>query len=197
MQINNKYYEQVGTKSVDITEDIPFEIPAGWSWVRLSHIANLYTGNSISETEKKQRYTNVDGIEYIGTKDVGFDHKVTYNNGVSIPSSYIDNFKIAPANSILLCIEGGSAGRKISQINKEVCFGNKLCCFAPYETSLSKYLYFYLQSPAFFEIFAGNIAGIIGGVSVNTLKTLLIPLPPMSEQSRIVHKIHALDTLFQ
>ena len=69
---DNKYYEQVGKKYVDITEQIPFETPKNWVWTRLSHIANIYTGNSISETEKKSKFTDVVGRYYIGTKDVGY-----------------------------------------------------------------------------------------------------------------------------
>ena len=189
---DNKYYEQIDTKCIDISESIPFEVPIGWCWTRLSVISNLYTGNSISETEKATRYTNVQGMEYIGTKDVSFNHVVNYANGIAIPNEHISQFKIAPSRSVLLCIEGGSAGRKIAQIEKSVCFGNKLCCFVPYVMATSKYIYFYLQSPSFFENFKGNIAGIIGGVSVNTLKSLLIPLPPIKEQKRIVAQIEKL-----
>ena len=186
---DNKYYERLGNKENQIDEFIPFDIPDKWVWTRLSTIANLYTGNSISDTEKKQKYTNVRGLEYIGTKDVGFDHLVNYDNGVAIPQQYIKDFKIAPAQSVLLCIEGGSAGRKIARLQKDVCFGNKLCCLSPYTASLTEYIYYYLQSPAFFETFQGNIAGIIGGVSVNTLKSLLIPLPPIEEINRITIRL--------
>ena len=186
---DNKYYERLGNKENQIDEFIPFDIPDKWVWTRLSTIANLYTGNSISETDKKQKYTNVYGLEYIGTKDVGFDHLINYSNGVAIPLQHIENFKIAPSHSVLLCIEGGSAGRKIARLQKDVCFGNKLCCLSPYFVSLSEYIYYYLQSPAFFESFQGNIAGIIGGVSVNTLKSLLIPLPPIEEIKRITIRL--------
>ena len=186
---DNKYYERLGNKENQIDEFIPFDIPDKWVWTRLSTIANLYTGNSISDTEKKQKYTNVRGLEYIGTKDVGFDHLVNYDNGVAIPQQYIKDFKIAPAQSVLLCIEGGSAGRKIARLQKDVCFGNKLCCLSPYTASLTEYIYYYLLSPAFFETFQGNIAGIIGGVSVNTLKSVLIPLPPIGEINRITIRL--------
>ena len=165
-----------------------------WSWVKLAAAVNLYTGNSISDTEKKARYTAVEGTEYIGTKDVGFDHKVNYSNGVNIPQQYLPYFKIAPRSSVLLCIEGGSAGRKVAIVDKDVCFGNKLCCLSPYKSMLSKYIFYYLQSPIFFESFRGNLAGIIGGVSVNTLKTLIMPLPPLLELQRIVKHI---DELFE
>ncbi len=188
---DNKYYEKVGSKVLDISEEIPFEIPGSWEWTRLANIANLYTGNSISETEKRAKYTGVSGMDYIGTKDVGFNSNIEYNNGVSIPSRYLPDFKIAPSGSVLMCIEGGSAGRKIAILEKEVCFGNKLCCFSPY-ADLSQYLFYYLQSPSFFEIFQKNKTGIIGGVSVNTLKDLLVAIPPINEQVRIVAKIQSL-----
>ena len=43
-----------GKNLIDITDEIPFEIPNNWVWTRLSNVANIYTGNSISETEKRQ-----------------------------------------------------------------------------------------------------------------------------------------------
>ena len=175
-----------------ITDDEkPFEIPESWEWVRISNSADIYTGNSISETEKKAKYTNVEGRYYIGTKDVGFDNKIEYNNGVAIPQKYEKEFRIAPANSVLLCIEGGSAGRKIGLLNQNVCFGNKLCCFSPF-LNIEKYIFYYLQSPAFMELFFANKSGIIGGVSIAKVKEILIPLPPLAEQKRIVEKIEEL-----
>lgn len=185
---DNKYYEKLGKSINDITDDLQFEIPNSWQWCRLSNIANLYTGNSINETEKKARYTDVVGTEYVATKDVWFDNSIDYKNGIAIPDKYIDDFRIAPANSVLMCIEGGSAGRKIGILSQNVCFGNKLCCFSPY-VDISEFIFYYLQSPLFFEIFSSNKNGIIGGVSVNNLKQLFIPLPPYEEIKRIVEKI--------
>lgn len=177
-------------------EEKPFEIPESWEWVKLKDFVNLYTGNSISETEKLSKFVHVEGMDYIGTKDVGFDHTICYANGVNIPKEYAIDFRKAPANSILMCIEGGSAGRKIAILSKEVCFGNKLCCFIPY-CVFPKYLYYYLQSPSFFDIFSNNKTGIIGGVSINSLKELVVPIPMLSEQHRIVAKIEELFTILK
>ncbi|MCM0207705.1 restriction endonuclease subunit S [Bacteroides fragilis] len=188
---DNKYYEQVGKKCLDITEQIPFETPKNWVWTRLSHIANIYTGNSISETEKKSKFTDVIGRYYIGTKDVDFYNRIIYDNGIAIPKQYEPDFRLAPNNSILMCIEGGSAGRKIAILNQDVCFGNKLCCFSPF-VGTGKYMYYYLQSPSFFELFNLNKTGIIGGVSIAKVKEILIPLPPIKEQQRIVAQIEKL-----
>ena len=186
-----KYYEQVGKKCLDITEQIPFETPKNWVWTRLSHIANIYTGNSISETKKKSKFTDVIGRYYIGTKDVDFNNRIIYDNGIAIPKQYEPDFRLAPNNSILMCIEGGSAGRKIAILNQDVCFGNKLCCFSPF-VGIGKYMYYYLQSPSFFELFNLNKTGIIGGVSIAKVKEILIPLPPIKEQQRIVAQIEKL-----
>ena len=188
---DNKYYEKIGKNVTCIGEEIPFEIPKNWRWVRMGQIADLYTGNSINEQEKKAQYMKTEGIPYIGTKDVGFDGKVLYQNGVAIPKKHLSLFKKAYSNSILMCIEGGSAGRKITLIDNTVCFGNKLCCITSYYEKI-KYLFYYLQSPMFFEIFNQNKNGIIGGVSVNNLKNLIVPLPPLAEQQRIVESIDAI-----
>ncbi len=185
---DNKYYEKCSNSITCIDEEIVFEIPTGWELTRLSNVAQIYIGNSISDNEKRAKYTHVSGREYIGTKDVGFDCSVLYNNGIAIPARYEGSFKIAPANSILMCIEGGSAGRKIAILDRDVCFGNKLCCFAPY-IDISEYLFYYLQSPLFFDIFNSGKTGIIGGVSVNTIKNLIIPMPPYQEMQRITDQV--------
>ena len=186
-------YEKVGkNEPVCIADEVPFDIPDSWEWVRLSTANDMYTGNSINENEKKQKYTGLsDGYFYIGTKDVGFDHTINYDNGVRIPYDN-EKFRIAPQNSILLCVEGGSAGRKISFTNQDVCFGNKLCCFVSFGVDY-KFLYYYLQSPLFQSAFKENTTGIIGGVSVNTLKSMFLPIPPLNEQLRIVKEITKLE----
>lgn len=111
-----------------------------------------YNGNSINAEEKTKRYSKkCEGHSFIEAKDVGFVHNIAYDNGVYIPVN-LENFKIAPAGIVLLCMEGGSAGRKIGILERDVCFGNKLCCLIPF-VIFNKYLYYFLQSPAFFSSF--------------------------------------------
>ena len=191
----SSYYEKVGKTEVCIDDEIPFELPDGWAWTRLSAVCEMYTGDSINETEKKKKYMgHTEGRFYIGTKDVGFDHVITYDNGVRIPYEEESKFRIAPPLSSLLCVEGGSAGKKIAMLNQAVCFGNKLCCFVPHSID-ETYLYYYLQSPSFIGIFKSNTTGIIGGVSINTLKSILIAIPPQMEQKRIVSKINVMEEI--
>ena len=177
-------------------DEIPFDIPGSWEWIRLGDFCSVYNGDSINADEKQAKYSKkCDGHCYIGTKDVGFDNSVNYDNGIYIPLSD-SNFKIAYADSVLMCMEGGSAGRKIAIIDKDVCFGNKLCCFSPIVIS-NKYLFSFLQSKAFFAQFTALMTGIIGGVGAQKLKSITIPLPPLAEQQRIVAKIEELMPLVE
>ena len=165
-------------------------IPKGWEEKTLGEVCELFTGNSINEKVKKDKYTNLkDGYNYIATKDIDYNSKINYENGIKIPYNNC-GFKIAPKNTILLCIEGGSAGRKIGIISQPVCFVNKLCAFKNKTDCLSiNFLYYYLQSSKFKQIFYDKKTGLIGGVSIGKLKTVEIYFPSIEEQKLIVAKL--------
>ena len=131
-----------------------------------------------------------EGLIYIATKDIGFDNQIDYATNIRIPAS--DNFKIAPANTPLLCIEGGSAGRKLVFTNQPVCFVNKLCAFVAKKAN-PKLIYYFLQTQDFAEQFTTMKHGLIGGVSIKNLTSIKFSLPPLDEQQLIVS---LLDELF-
>ena len=192
----NSFYEKIENEEICIDEELPFEIPKTWEWTKLSFVSDMFTGNSINENEKNLKYKGLsEGYFYVATKDVNFNNEIDYYNGVRIPKNS-KKFRIAPKNSILFCVEGGSAGKKIAITDKDICFGNKLCCFVSYGIDI-KYLYYYIQSPMFIYDFKRNTTGIIGGVSINTLKQMFLPLPPIEEQKRIVNKLNQLMPLIE
>ena len=187
---NGHFYEKIGKKGepICIDDEIPFDIPDNWEWVRINTIHEVYTGNSINKTEKETKFTGLnEGYNYIATKDVKFDNSIDYDNGIKIPRD-LEKFRVASQGSVLLCIEGGSAGRKIGILNQDVCFGNKLACFKTFNEN-NDFLFYYLQSPNFKEIFKSKKTGIIGGVGIAKLRNVLMPIPPLNEQKRIMIKL--------
>ncbi len=161
------------------------EVPKAWEIRQLKYIANIYTGNSISDSDKDKFTMSDNAIPYISTKDIEFyTNIINYENGLYIPQENT-GFKISPEKSILLCIEGGSAGKKIAYTDRKVCFVNKLCCFSCGKRYSIKFLYYICQSDVFLTDFFLNITGLIGGVSVSQIKRIFINSPPLSEQTTI------------
>ncbi|WP_168165277.1 restriction endonuclease subunit S [Alloscardovia sp. HMSC034E08] len=161
--------------------------------VKLGDIAQIYNGNSINATVKKQKYAGLQyGLPYIATKDVAFDGTVTYDNGVKIPAGE-PKFKTAPAGTVFVCSEGGSAGKKTALINQEVCFGNKLYALVS-DTSrcTPEYLYLFTRSPQFREQFKKRHGGLIGGVSLTEFSTIEIPLPSLDIQIEITARLRGM-----
>lgn len=160
------------------------EIPVDWEICRFKNVVELYTGNSIKDEEKEQYEDSVDARPYIATKDIDITFgNVNYTNGLFIKLDDC-SFKIAPRNSTLMCIEGGSAGRKKAKLSNDVAFVNKLCCFFSNKVD-NTFLYYFLCSPNYEKEFTNNLSGLIGGVSVSVLKNISFLLPPPKHQHRI------------
>lgn len=159
-------------------------IPSEWLIRKIKNVCNIYTGNSIKDNEKNNFTDSTNAIPYIATKDIDVSSsKINYDNGMYVKNDD-ENFKVASKHSTLMCIEGGSAGKKIAYLNQDVCFVNKLCCFNA-KTMDNKFLHFYLKSPSFNSEFNLHISGLIGGVSQGELKEFSIAIPPLSEQKKI------------
>ncbi|EOX3296898.1 TPA: restriction endonuclease subunit S [Vibrio cholerae] len=162
------------------------EVPQTWQTSKLKYLASIFTGDSISPTLKDTYVsTELSGRAYIASKDIDVQtSRIDYENGVRIPFDR-RHFKVAPEQSTLLCIEGGSAGKKIAYTAQDVCFVNKLACIAS-EKVLNKYLYYSLFSEPFQSQFKLSMSGLIGGVSVSSINNFIVVVPPEKEQIRIV-----------
>lgn len=173
------------------------KIPEHWESAKIKFIANVFNGNSLNDKLKeKYRKTSSDCIPYIGSKDIEAETNIiNYNNGIRISKEDESNFKLAKEGSAVICIEGGSAGKKIGFIENDTFFVNKLACL----NSGNKFMYYFIQSNLFKNQFNSNLSGLIAGVSISSLKNLFITTPPPEEQTQIAnylnHKTEQLDSL--
>jgi type I restriction enzyme, S subunit len=159
-----------------------------WPRVPISKVANIASGNSIPAADRRGRFSsaNVVGRPFISTKDVSLDGRVEMNTEVAIPETHSASFRLAPASSTLVCAEGGSAGRKVGWLPEAAHFGNKLFAVSASSDLDCRFLFYFHQTDDFAGQFAGHLAGLIGGVSLNKFKTIELPVPPLDEQKRIV-----------
>lgn len=175
-------------------------IPYGWKKIRCKFLARTYTGNSIKD-EEKELYTDCENsVPYIATKDISLGNNQINKSDILYIKNEDTNFVRAEKGDILLCVEGGSAGKKKTYLQEEVCFVNKLCCFHSFGIN-SAFLFYTMQSPHYEAEFFFNMSGLIGGVSRSKLDNFTIPAPTREEQESIVRilndKVKKIDKLIE
>ncbi|MFZ4724189.1 MAG: restriction endonuclease subunit S [Paludibacter sp.] len=174
-------------------------IPEHWEVKRVKDQLELLTGNSISDKTDYEDSNN--SIPYVATKDIEINScKIDYENGIYIPKDELKNFRTINFESILLCIEGGSAGKKIAFNTRKICFVNKLCSFSSKGKAVYlKYNFYQMQSAPWLFQFNQVLNGLIGGVSTSLLKTFRLIAPPIEEQQEIAayldEKTTQIDTI--
>lgn len=194
--IKNKRIKKPKTLRAISEEEKLKTLPKGWAYERLGNIGIIFNGNSVSANAKETKYTGLEnGLPFIATKDVGYGFEdFDYENGLLIPENE-PKFKVAHKGAILICAEGGSAGKKCGIANRDICFGNKLFANELLGGIEPKFILATYLSPSFFEQFSNSMKGIIGGISANKFSELIISLPPIAEQARIVAKLEELMAL--
>ena len=184
---DNKYYEKTGETITCIDEDIPFEIPETWEWVRLRDIGETFGGYAFKSAE----YTN-SGIRVVRISDFD-DRGLLYKEFKYFPlSPNLNNYRIL-SGSILMCMTGGTVGKAclLEQISEEMYLNQRVAMIRSMHVDL-RYLYSILISPYIREFIRSQKTSTNDNISMDTINHLLLPLPPLAEQHRIVSKVEEL-----
>jgi type I restriction enzyme S subunit len=174
-----------------LNENNQFSTSIDWEVKRIKDIAYLSTGDSLSpDLKEKFSIKEPNSTPYVATKDIDQSTGVVdTKNGIYIPLSET-KYRRAPKNSSLLCIEGASAGKKISFIDEEVCYVNKLMCFYNNKKVDPLYLHYYLSTTRFKDLFKASLKGLrdgYWGVAGPEISRFEMPLPLLDEQHRIAN----------
>ena len=189
---DNSHYEKRGSEEVCIDEEIPFEIPENWAWARLSS-ASI----SIADGDHQPPPQVQDGISFLVISNVS-DGIVDFSNTRYVPKKYFDSLaeiRIPQCGDLLFTVTGSYGIVIPVQTERKFCFQRhialiKLGCLS------SEFMRLWLSSPLVYEQCRRAATGTAQKtVGLASLKGLLIPIPPLNEQVRILQKLNTLLAL--
>jgi len=175
-----------------ISEDeIPFDIPDSWEWVRCGDVFQHNTGKALNSTDR-----NGNLLEYITTSNLYWNRfELDKLRKMFFTDAEIE--KCTARKGDLLVCEGGDYGRAaIWNFDRSICIQNhihRLRAFAPVSTEFFYYLFLFYKTTG---LIGGKGIGI-KGLSSTALHALVFPLPPFAEQKRIVERIEKLMSTLQ
>jgi len=185
---DNKYYEKVNGKVLDISEEIPFEIPDTWCWAR---IKTLYQTTSGGTPEKGHPEYYGGDIPWVKVGDLTSLYLHYASETISKLGLENSSAKVFPIGTILVAMYCNDAIGKSTILASPMATNQAICGLFPNELLYKEYVYFAIQSNKgrLQEQAAGGAQKNINQKIVNEL---LLPIPPFSEQKRIVQLINDL-----
>ena len=199
---DNKYCEKLGEDTVCIDDEIPFDIPSNWAWVRLDDIC------SFIHRGKSPKYSLIKKYPVVAQKCnqwSGFSiEKAKFIEPQSI-SSYKEEYILQDEDLMWNSTGIGTLGRMAIYYKKlnpyELAVADShVTVIRPYKQHVvSEYLYYYFASNTVQSVIEDKSDGSTKQkeLSTKTVKSYLVPLPPMEEQMRIVEKVEELTQLLK
>ena len=181
---DSKYYEQKGKSITEITEEIPFSIPNSWTWSRLSGVVKIIMGqspdgNDVFEAEKENNaYEFHQGKIYFTEKYISSSGKWCKNPP-----------RIANIGSLLVCVRAPIGDVNIVQ--RQIGIGRGLAAIIGYAKIKTDFLYYWILAHKKNLIEKGT-GSTFKAITLDVLKDMIIPIPPLAEQKRILSRIELL-----
>ena len=189
---DNSYYERMDGIERCIDDEIPFEISESWEWVRLNSISKILNGDRGKNYPSKSTLSST-GIPFISALNLDGNTVVQDENLLCMTEEQynrLGNGKLIK-NDIVVCIRG-SLGKHGRYPFEKGAIASSLTILRPYylAESIGDYIMLWLDSPAFFEQIRKYDNGTAQpNLAAKSFEQFLIPLPPHSEQHRIIAKV--------
>ncbi len=169
----------------EIAEDeIPFDIPENWKWVQLGDLASINGGFAFKSTN----YTT-EGVRVIRISDF---NETGFVNDKIVRYPYDDSLSqyVLDVKNILLCMTGGTVGKSlfITKLDEKMVVNQRVATIKV-ESVLPEYVYQVILAPITQKVIQDSKNSTNDNISMDTIKSFLIPLPPLAEQKRIVAKL--------
>ena len=183
----NTPYEKIGDEVRSLADEVPFDIPDSWEWVRLGELFQHNTGKALNAANCTGQLK-----QYITTSNLYWDRFELDN----LKEMYFSESEIEKCTVIkgdLLVCEGGDIGRaSIWSYDYPMCIQNRIHRLRAYVPLCTRFFYYLFDLYKHIGWIGGKGIGI-QGLSSNAIHSLLFPLPPLAEQHRIVETIDKLQ----
>ncbi|WP_249225891.1 restriction endonuclease subunit S [Bacteroides xylanisolvens] len=195
---DNKYYEQIGSDVYDISDSIPFDIPANWNWCRLKDVCSIFTGATF---KKEDASTEKKGVRVLRGGNILPFELVMKPDDLFLPCSKIKKSILLRKNDIVTpavtSLENIGKAARVQKDMNDVTVGGFVFILRSFLCNdyLSQYLLALLGSPSMGEYMKSvtNKSGqAFYNIGKERLAMAMIPLPPIKEQQRIVAQIEKL-----
>ena len=179
----------------EITEDeIPFEIPESWKWVRLSAVTDMLSGFAFKSEDFKTegKYRLLRGIN-LGVNDVRWKETVY----IDTVSDRVRDYRLASGDVLLGLdrpwISDGTRVAIFDEEEKETYLVQRVLRVKGFTGVTSSFIALLLQSSLLKDPLGGETTGIsVPHISPNQVGNIVVPLPPLAEQKRIVARLEEL-----
>ena len=192
---DNRYFENINGKTVDITEKIPFDLPDSWSWCRLRNLGEIVGGGTPS-TDNAKYWDNGD-VAWLSPADLtGYTQKYISHGKKNITQFGLLNSsaKLMPAGSVLYSSRAPIGYVVIS--SWEISTNQGFKSIVPAITECNEFLYYYLKA-ATPEIKSRATGTTFKEISGNEFGATLVPLPPIAEQKSIVSQVEKIFSMLE
>ena len=173
-----------------IDDEIPFDVPESWKWVKAGNVGSWSSGATPSRTNPAYYGGSIPWLK-TGDLNDGFIQEVPeYITDLALEKT---SLRLNPIGSVLMAMYGATIG-KLGILEIPVTTNQACCACIPYAGMNNKYLFYYLMSMR--QSYIGMAeGGAQPNISKEKIVNSLIPLPPAEEQRRIVAKIEELIPL--
>ena len=190
---DNSYYEKF-TASGEvkcIDDEIPFDLPNGWCWVRLKYVAEIARGGS-PRPIKEYLTTKEDGVNWIKIGDTTKGGKYIESVREKIKPAGVKKSRMVSAGDFLLT-NSMSFGRPYI-LKVDGCIHDGWLVISLAKQSYNQdFLYYLLSSPFAFDQFCDKVSGaVVKNLNSDKVANAIFPIPPANEQLRIAQAIEGL-----